>query len=169
MAYDLSQLKVLVVDSNRQSYQILLSILAAMRVEQVHSVETIKEAARELRNWSPDLVITELQVDDEDALEFFRRVRQGDNESDPFVPVILLTGRTEVARIREARDTGVNEILAKPVAAAGLYDRIVEIIENPRPFVRTKSFFGPDRRRRNKAFEGEGKREGDRKKTSSAA
>ena len=45
MAYDLSQLKVLVVDSNRQSYQIVLSILAAMRIEQVHSVETLEDAS----------------------------------------------------------------------------------------------------------------------------
>ena len=169
MAYDLSQLKVLVVDSNRQSFQVLLSILAAMHIEQVHSAETIKDAARELRNWSPDLVITELLVDGEDALAFFRRVRCGDNESDPFVPVVLLTGRTEVARIKEARDTGVNEILAKPVAAADLYERIVEIIENPRPYVRTKSFFGPDRRRRNKPYDGEERREGGDNKTHSAA
>ena len=163
MAYDLSQLKVLLVDSNRQSYQIVLSILAAMRIEQVHSVETLEDAARELRNWSPDLVVTELLVGEEDALTFIGRVRRGDNESDPFVPVILLTGRTEAARIRTARDTGVNEILAKPVAAAGLYDRIVEIIENPRPFVRTKSFFGPDRRRRDRPFDGECRRDGNKK------
>ncbi len=46
------------------------------------------------------------------------------------------------------RDAGVNEFIAKPVSGDSLYRRIVEIIVNPRPFVRTEDFVGPDRRRR---------------------
>jgi DNA-binding response OmpR family regulator len=48
----------------------------------------------------------------------------------------------------EARDAGVNEFVAKPVTARTLLDRIVATIYRPRAFVRTKDYFGPDRRRR---------------------
>ena len=44
---------------------------------------------------------------------------------------------------------GVNEVLSKPVTAKGVLDRISRVVENPRPFVRTAQYFGPDRRRRN--------------------
>ena len=38
----------------------------------------------------------------------------------------------------------------------------VAIIEHPRPFVRTPTYFGPDRRRQNKPFEGPDRRRGKR-------
>ena len=46
-----------------------------------------------------------------------------------------------------ARDAGVTEFLAKPISAKGLYQRIVNVLANPRPSIKTKTYFGPDRRR----------------------
>ena len=68
-------------------------------------------------------------------------------------PYVLDAARREdvhstMRRIAEARDAGVNEILAKPVTVRGVLSRISEVIENPRPFVRTPDYFGPERRRR---------------------
>jgi hypothetical protein len=42
----------------------------------------------------------------------------------------------------------VTEIIAKPITVQGLFSRVAEIVERPRPFVRAEEFFGPDRRRR---------------------
>ncbi len=36
---------------------------------------------------------------------------------------------------------------AKPISAKSLYERILNVVANPRPFVKTKTYFGPDRRR----------------------
>jgi DNA-binding response OmpR family regulator len=49
--------------------------------------------------------------------------------------------------VEAARDAGVTEFLAKPIAAHNLFARITEILERPRAFVRCGSYFGPDRRR----------------------
>ena len=61
----------------------------------------------------------------------------------------MVTGHTEVRRVKYARDVGVNEFLAKPLSAKELYQKIISVIDHPRPFIRTKTFFGPDRRRKN--------------------
>ena len=37
--------------------------------------------------------------------------------------------------------------MTKPVSTTALYDHIASVIQNARPFVRTKTYFGPDRRR----------------------
>jgi DNA-binding response OmpR family regulator len=60
----------------------------------------------------------------------------------------MLTGHTSVERVRLARDAGVNEFLAKPVSVKAMLTRLTAVIEHPRPFVRTKVYFGPCRRRR---------------------
>jgi DNA-binding response OmpR family regulator len=63
------------------------------------------------------------------------------------VAIIMLTGHSEKKRVVAARDAGVTEFLAKPISAKALYQRIVNIVVNPRPFIKTRSYFGPDRRR----------------------
>ena len=60
----------------------------------------------------------------------------------------MLTGYTHIERVRQARDAGVNEFLAKPVSVKAIMTRLISVIEHPRPYVRTKSYFGPCRRRR---------------------
>jgi DNA-binding response OmpR family regulator len=59
----------------------------------------------------------------------------------------MLTGHSEKSRVLRARDAGVTEFLCKPISAKGLYQRILNVVVNPRPFVQTKDYFGPDRRR----------------------
>ncbi len=77
-------------------------------------------------------------------------------------PVIMITGHSTMKRVNEARDVGVTEFLSKPVTARGVLERINRVVENPRPFVRTGDYFGPDRRRRNDpAYEGPKRRASD--------
>ena len=57
----------------------------------------------------------------------------------------MLTGHSEKS-VTAARDAGVTEF-AKPISAKGLYQRIINVVANPRPFIKTKTYFGPDRRR----------------------
>ena len=41
----------------------------------------------------------------------------------------------------------MTEFLAKPISAKGLHRCILNVVANPRPFIQTASYFGPDRRR----------------------
>jgi DNA-binding NtrC family response regulator len=79
------------------------------------------------------------------------------------IPVIMITGHSTQRRVSEARDAGVNEFLAKPLTARGVLDRVALVIDHPRSYVRTDTYFGPDRRRHahNPNWEGPWRREGD--------
>jgi response regulator RpfG family c-di-GMP phosphodiesterase len=70
----------------------------------------------------------------------------------------MVTGHAERPLLERARDAGVHEFLAKPVSASMLYARLQRVIENPPPFVRSDTYFGPDRRRRAVAFTGPDRR-----------
>jgi DNA-binding response OmpR family regulator len=59
----------------------------------------------------------------------------------------MLTGHSDKRRVMMARDAGVTEFLAKPISAKALYQRIINVVVSPRPFIKTKNYFGPDRRR----------------------
>jgi CheY-like chemotaxis protein len=74
-------------------------------------------------------------------------IRQPGANANPYVPIIMLTGHSEKKRVVSARDAGITEFMAKPISAKALYQRILNVVANPRPFIKTKSYFGPDRRR----------------------
>ena len=125
------------------------AMLNALGMKDVRDYANGKQALDAIQDFTPDLIITDWMMSPVDGLEYTRFIRGDVDSPDIFTPVILMTGHTEKWRIITARDAGVNELLAKPISAKTLYDRILAVIEKPRPFVRTKSFFGPCRRRGN--------------------
>ena len=65
--------------------------------------------------------------------------------------------------VANARDCGANMVLVKPVSPASLYDRLVWIAFNPRKFIDSKDYFGPDRRFKIEGYpNGVGRRAGDK-------
>jgi len=144
-------LRVLIVEDNNHMRTLLRSLMRALGI--VHVIECLDgaEAYRELRDHNPDFVLTDLSMTPMDGIEFTRKVRLAKDSPNPYVPIIMVTGHTERARVEAVRDAGVTEFLAKPITVQNLLLRMTEIVERPRPFVRCEGYFGPDRRRRKDA------------------
>ncbi|RPG00573.1 MAG: response regulator [Rhodospirillaceae bacterium TMED63] len=84
-----------------------------------------------------------------DGIALVNSIRHSASSSVKYVPIIMLTGHSDLQRVQEARDSGVNEFMAKPVAAKDSLKRLEVIVGHPRPFIENDSYFGPDRRRKN--------------------
>ena len=147
--YSLENISVLVLDDNRHMRSLVQSILHALGVKEIREASDAPEAFKELQHFHADVIIADWHMEPLDGLDFVRLVRTAKDSPNPYVPIIMLTAYTEFQRVSEARDAGVNEFLAKPISAKALYMRFASIIDNPRAFIRTKTFFGPDRRRQN--------------------
>ena len=159
--YDFSQVSVLIVDDSAYMRHIVKALLLGLgfRHESLHEAEDGVDAFRTFRNANIDLIILDWEMPILNGVEFTRMVRTSSDSPNFFVPIIMLTGHSESKRVIEARDAGVHEFVVKPVSAAVLYSRMVAVIERPRPFVRTRSFVGPDRRRKiSPQFEGRDRR-----------
>lgn len=146
--YNFEELKVLVLDDNKNMRALIQSILFALGVRTVLEVGDVAQAFEELKSFEADLIITDWHMEPLDGLDFVRMVRNDPTSPNPYLPIVMLTGHTELQRVVDARDAGVNEFLAKPLSAKALYSRLAAIIDNPRPFIRTKTYFGPCRRRK---------------------
>ena len=147
-SYDLSSLRVLVLEQHQLMRRVLADILKEFGVSKVDTVDTDVLAWDMFNTNHYDLLL----VDWAPALNgkaFVRKIRHESHDRNRFVPVIMVTAFAEPEQIFAARDAGMHEYLRKPVSAKLLYSRIVSLIENDRIFIRTKDFFGPNRRRRN--------------------
>ncbi|HXC56856.1 MAG TPA: response regulator [Rhizomicrobium sp.] len=141
-------LKALVVEDNQHMRILLRSLLNALGITNVLEATNGEDAFVLLRDKQPDLVLSDLSMKPMDGIAFAREVRTSRNSPNPYIPIIMVTGHTERHRIEAARDAGVTEVLAKPITAGNLFQRIGEIVERPRAFVKAANYFGPDRRRK---------------------
>ena len=164
--YNIQQLHFLVVDDNKHMSMLIKNLLHALGSRMVAEANDAADAFAELTHFPADIIITDYHMQPLDGLDFVRLVRTGSDSPNPFVPIIMLSRHTEMNKIMQARDAGVHEYLAKPISAKSLYSRIDSIIARPREFIETRSFFGPDRRRRAMSFTGPERRQADLKVSS---
>ena len=151
-------MSLLVVDDSRPMHALLRQIVTAMRIKAITCCETVAEAREEMRRTLPDIVITDWQMEPESGLDFVEWIRKSEDSPNPYIPIILLTAYAEAQEVIKARDSGVTEVLAKPISVETLYNRISMLVERPRPFVKTEVYFGPDRRRHQREYKGEDRR-----------
>jgi CheY-like chemotaxis protein len=136
------------VDDNVHMLNIVKTILRGFGAISVFEAKSAEEAVYRLRNDAIDIVILDYVMGADDGVEFLRNLRDETESPSPYVPVIMLTAHSEKARVEAARDAGVTEFCAKPVTAAEMIRKVAAVIDHPRHFVRSPTYFGPDRRRR---------------------
>ena len=159
-------LNILLVDDNQHMRVLLSEILRAIGVRHVFEAGDGAEALQIMRGHPIDIVMTDLAMQPLDGIDFVRLLRNSQDSPNPMVPVIMITGHSTMRRVGEARDVGVTEFLSKPVTARGVIERIGRVVDHPRAFVRTESYFGPDRRRRDdQAYNGPYRRKTDKQTT----
>lgn len=143
----LSNLHILVIDDNPHMRGIVVAILRGAGFTRVKEASDGAQALDEMRAGVPDIIICDLNMDPIDGLEFTKMLRTAPDSPNPYVPIIMMTGHTERSKVTAARDAGANELVAKPISAKTLLERIVSVIDRPKPFVRAQNYTGPCRRR----------------------
>lgn len=158
MSYDFSNLRIVLVDDSLHMRKLIRRILLSFSISDIVEVTDGNEAIQAIGEKRPDIVLTDLAMEPVDGLELTRFLRLSDESPDRYIPIIMMTAYTEMHRVIGARDAGVTEIVAKPVSATGLLSRLTTVLERPRPFFQSHTFFGPDRRRRTLPHSGRNRR-----------
>lgn len=157
--YDFSAISVLVIEDNLFMRQLVRKMMHGFGVRHLLEGADGSEGLDILSREYVDIVVCDWLMDPLDGCDFTRTVRTASDSPNIHLPIIMITGHTEPWRIRFARDSGVTEVLAKPVSARTLMQRMVHVIENPRRSVESFTYTGPDRRRRQRPdFAGDDRR-----------
>jgi CheY-like chemotaxis protein len=147
MLRGLGALGVLVVDDSAEMRTIIGTVLAAVGVRNLHYAGDGRQGLDVILDRPIDIAYVDCEMPVMNGLDFISRVRSLDSRQQ-YLPIIMVTGHSDLYHLNMARERGVTEFLAKPVTTISILNRLDEVILRPRPFVRTSNFFGPDRRRR---------------------
>lgn len=143
----LAGLSVLIVEDVRAMRMILRTILRNFGIEDVIEASDGAEALEILSSRQIDLVISDICMAPMDGIEFTRRLRQPNNGLNPYIPLLMVSGHTEISRIKDAAQAGVTAFLAKPITAANLQKKLQAVMAASLLRVKTETYCGPDRRR----------------------
>lgn len=110
--------RILVVDDERQITRVLTRGLNANGYD-VHVATDGELALQTLRDWPPDLIITDLAMPNVDGLELCRRLRRFSD-----VPIIVLSVKGEERTKIGALDAGADDYVTKPFGIEELLARV---------------------------------------------
>ena len=149
MPLSLKKISILVVEDLQPMRSLIVSVLDAFGVGTIYEAPNGERGYKMFQKHNPDLVITDWLMEPVDGLEFVKMIRLNKESVNRLVPIIIMTGYSAMERVTKARDLGTTEFLTKPFTGRDLAKRINLIVNKPRDFVETESFFGPSRRRKN--------------------
>jgi two-component system KDP operon response regulator KdpE len=118
MTTDIGQRNILVVDDESQITRVLRTSLSGHGYI-VRTAGDGDEALEVMRQWTPDLVITDLSMPNMGGLELCRRIR-----TKSLVPIIVLSVRGEEKPKVEALDSGADDYVTKPFNMNELVARV---------------------------------------------
>ena len=144
--FNLSGATVLIVDSNANTRLILSQILMGFGVHSPSTATTVDGAMAAVKGLNFDLILVRAHLGDEDGYDLVEWLRRSGISPNCYTAVIVLSAHTPVSKVEKARDTGANFIVSAPYSPGILLERIVWISRQPRSYLQTGSYFGPDRR-----------------------
>lgn len=153
-ATKLAHINVLVADGDPKISQLVRRVLVSLGFGAVYMARNGEEALHTLREKPVDIVITEWDMEPQSGIDFINTVRNGEASVNRMLPIIMLTGKAQKKYVEKARDHGMTEFVVKPFTVRTLCDRIILVVENPRNFILSPRYCGPDRRRRSEPMDG---------------
>lgn len=146
--YNFREMTALVVDGNDFARSFTRNILASFRFREILTAATPRAGMTALNAQRVDVVFTEWYLGPVTGGTFVKKIRTLNIVRDNQVPVIVLTAGAQTEAVIDARDSGASDFVSRPLALYTFLPRMTQVIASPRPFVRSATYCGPDRRRK---------------------
>ncbi len=128
------QTRVLVVDDNPHVRSIVREVLTAAGME-VRECADGGAALNLLKQWRADIALVDYEMHPVNGAQFTREVRQSKFADLRGMAVLMMTAHGDAKRVMEAREAGVDGLIAKPLSIGAILTRIEAVLAR----VRTRS------------------------------
>jgi two-component system cell cycle response regulator DivK len=119
--------KILIVEDNALNIKLFCDLLAAHGHEP-EAVTDSRQAIEAAHNFSPDLVITDIQLPHVTGLDLIRLIRADDQLADvPIMAVTAYSARGDEERIRAA---GAQAYVSKPISVMRFAETVAQLLQN---------------------------------------
>jgi len=121
--------KILIVEDNALNIKLFCDLLAA-HGHQPEAVTDSRNALDAAREFSPDLVITDIQLPHVSGLELIRLIRRDDKLAD--VPIMAVTAYSAQGDEERIRAAGAQAYVSKPISVVKFAQTVDELLREVR-------------------------------------
>lgn len=114
----MNKLQILIVEDDSSVKNLMTTTLKAHDYKYIVA-ETGEEAIRQASTYNPDIILLDLGLPDIDGVDVIKKIRTWS-----YVPIIVISARSEDADKIEALDNGADDYLTKPFSVEELLARI---------------------------------------------
>jgi CheY-like chemotaxis protein len=143
---NLKSITAMIVDRDPFARGLVAQMMRGFGISTILIADTGAEAQEVLGSHCSDIIFVEGALSDMAASELIGWIRRHANKSLRFVPIVVLSGYTQLRLISSARDAGAHLVVRKPISPQILFDRLMWVAGFDRPFIETPNYVGPDRR-----------------------
>jgi signal transduction histidine kinase len=118
------QLKMLVCEDNEELQSYIVSLVNELC--QVRTAKDGEEAARIIKSWKPDLVLSDIMMPKKDGIELCKEIKR--NPETSHIAVILLTALTHREALLKGWEARADEYLFKPFHPEELITRVKSML-----------------------------------------
>src|SRR5690606_33633149 len=143
--------EVLLLDRDLAMRHLIRSAMIGIGFRHVVECRSVQEIPALVAQQPVDLMLLDLDTDTEQVCQAIRDIRNNRYGLNPFVVVMAMTWTPDRRIIGQTLDAGTDDVLAKPVSAAVLKERVRNLVLFRKDFVVTGDYIGPDRRQERRA------------------
>lgn len=125
--YDVSELKILLVDDSFTSRNHISRVLNSMGIEHIDQAENGRVAVDLLASHHYDLVVTDLNMPEMDGEQLVHYIRH--ELGDAIVPILMATTENNQAKLGNVRQAGVSAIFDKPFEPKVIREMLYRILD----------------------------------------
>ena len=118
--------KILIVEDNALNIKLFCDLLAAHGHEP-EAVTDSRNALDAAREFSPDLVITDIQLPHVSGLDLIRMIRKDEELSD--IPIMAVTAYSARGDEETIRDAGAQAYVSKPISVVRFAETVEELLK----------------------------------------
>ncbi len=139
---------VIIIDSDITSAKLTKEILFQVGVQNVRAFHSLGKTRCFLETNEVELIIIEKDVDYVPSAGVIKERRANLKGVNAKTPVLMIATNASKKDVANSRDAGASEFLLKPFNIITLRALLEAISLNPRNFIISRSYSGPDRRRK---------------------
>lgn len=123
----LKGLRVILLDDENDSLELLVTLLTQNGVE-VRPHSNVRDALDTLKNWKPDVIISDLAMPEEDGYSFIKKLRELSPEDGGTIPAIALTAYVGIKERTKVLSSGFQLYVPKPVEPTELLSTLAGVV-----------------------------------------
>ncbi|MCW5314496.1 PAS domain S-box protein [Nostoc sp. KVJ3] len=119
--------RVLVVDDQSDTREFITTVLEQYQAN-VKAVSSVQAALQVIKQWNPDVLVSDIDMPDEDGYSLIHKVRSQPPELGGNIPAVALTAHARAEDQMQAIQEGYQIHLPKPIEAAELATVIASLV-----------------------------------------